>query len=298
MVKSLTVCAVPKQKREWSRKMFKQLKVKKIDENGNEEPTLAIKPEINELEKNEKELNSLKPEFEEREKNYEIIVQAVDCWLKSLNHYIRKDTRVYFWILNKYIVKQLDKLSIADCERIINEFDKNGVNSKLGDVTLNNETLKKWALEYKKEEAKIYVEDKERIIRLEKQKKLEEARRERERIEKKRLEKEKTEKTKTEEKKNDEDKSKSDDELKKDKQIKVKNDNVKKPSLSRDWFKNLNTDKETKIEEYLEYFKSLNKAQKQIELKWFKKKIISKITKDEEEAEEIIHELELLALED
>ena len=273
--------------------MFRQLIVKTIDDSNNSEITSTAKQEIKELEKNEKELESQKLELRKREKINEIKIQAIDCWLKSLNHYIHKDTRVYYWVLKKYITKQFDSLSTIDCQKTIYEFDKKGINSKLGSIVLNSETLKKWAAEYKKEETKIYIEDEERIIRLEKQKRIEKVRLERVKILKAKAEKAKAEK-KLKKKEKEEEKGSEYNASKK--RIKIGND--EKSTLPKDWLKNPNTDKETKIEEYFKFFKSLNKAQKQIELRWFKKKIISKITKDEEEGEELVHELELIALED
>lgn len=58
---------------------------------------------------------------------------------------------------------------------------------------------------------------------------------------------------------------------------------------------------EKRIQEWIEYknkFKKMNKAQQKNEMEWFKKKIVDKISVNEDQKDEYIHELELIVLAD
>lgn len=50
--------------------------------------------------------------------------------------------------------------------------------------------------------------------------------------------------------------------------------------------------------EYVDQFKKYNKAQQQSELDWFKKKLVDNFASDQDEKELLIHQLEMLMLED
>ena len=51
-------------------------------------------------------------------------------------------------------------------------------------------------------------------------------------------------------------------------------------------------------EDYRNKFKKLNKAQQKNEIEWFKKKIVNNLAKNEDQKDEYIHELEMIALSD
>ncbi len=57
-------------------------------------------------------------------------------------------------------------------------------------------------------------------------------------------------------------------------------------------------EKDQKWSNYVEQFRKYNKAQKKSELEWFKKKLVSTYSKNPDEQELYIHELEMIMLED
>lgn len=251
--------------------MFKRKHGKKQEQTENSSGRDKLKvsdEEKNKIETEQKDIELSKPEVIRRSRAFSTIYLAYNNVLKMVSKYLKDDPEIFDWVISSYIAPELGKLSESDLSEINSKMSTGVILDHIGSISLNKETFSEWGKKYKEESIlrQIEHEKAENLIKKDLERKLGEAKHRRE-IERLAAEEEK--------------RRKDEEEIKQIKLLKEKEQ------------KRLN-----KIEEYKEYFKNLNKAQQKAELDWFKKKLVEKYTTSEDEADDLVHQLEMISLAD
>ncbi len=213
------------------------------------------------IEANEKVIEALKPALELKKQNDDISIGLPNACMVTISKHLKPSSRIFHWVLGKYIVPELEEMDSQEIRTMLDDYEKRGTVDRIGSIVLSGDTFELWKAEYKKQNIKLYKEDTD--------------------YRKRRVVDEKLMQNRLNVMRR----------LKEQEDKRIADEEEKKKEL-------LESEKKKKIDDYINYFKTLNKAQRKVELEWFKKKIVSSMTDTKEEAEELIHKLEIISLAD